>query len=102
VACHAPSARQASTRPSETIAGWDVKLHRGCAKSFAWTGDVTAWRLGTPDDLVLADATRHAVIHFKRDESGDWVGAGPDGQDYIIMRVQPRRAPPASAPHTKS
>ena len=87
--------------PSETIGGWDVKLHRGCAKAFAWTGDVTAWRLGAPDDLVLADATRHAVIHFKRDETGDWVGTGPDKQDYIITRVRSRRAAPASAPHRK-
>ena len=77
--------------PSETIGGWDVKLHRGCQKSFAWTGDVTAWRMPAPDDLVLSDATRHGLIHFKRDESGDWVGAGPDQQDYVITRNKPRQ-----------
>jgi hypothetical protein len=88
--------------PSETIGGWDVKLHRDCVKSFAWSADITAWRMVTPDELVLADATRHGVIHFKHDETGDWVGAGPDGQDYVITRVRPRRAPPASAPHKKS
>ena len=84
--------------PGETIGGFDVKLHRGCKKAFAWTDDVTAWRLGAPDDLVLADATRHGVIHFRRDETGDWVGTGPDGQDYIITRDKPKRAAPASAP----
>jgi hypothetical protein len=88
--------------PSETIGGWDVKLHRDCKKAFAWTADVTAWRMAAADDLVLADATRHAVIHFKHDETGDWMGAGPDGQDYVIARVRPRRAAPASAPHKKS
>jgi len=77
--------------PSETIGGWDVKLHRGCKKAFAWTDDVTAWRMAAPDDLVLADATRHGVIHFKRDETGDWVGTGPDQQDYIITRDKPRQ-----------
>jgi len=88
--------------PSETIGGWDVKLHRGCQKSFAWTGDVTAWRMAAPDDLVLADATRHGVIHFKRDETGDWVGTGPDQQDYIITRVRTKRAAaPASGARRK-
>ncbi len=77
--------------PSETIGGWDVKRHRGCEKAFAWTGDVTAWRMAAPDDLVLADALRHGVIHFKRDETGDWVGTGPDQQDYIITRDKPRQ-----------
>jgi hypothetical protein len=73
-------------KATETIGGRDVSLHRGCAAAFAWTADITAWRQPAPDELVLQDATRHAVVRFRRGEDGDWVGTGPDGQDYVITR----------------
>ena len=76
--------------PGETIGGFDVKLKPGCRKAFAWTGDVTAWRMGAENELVLADALRHGLIHFTRGEDGDWMGPGPDHQDYIITRDRPR------------
>ena len=73
----------------QTIGGFDLTLKRGCHRAFAWTADLTAWRLGPAGDLVLADALRHGVIHFVRGEDGDWMGPGPDGQDYIITRDRP-------------
>ena len=91
-----PDACSLILKTSETIGGWDVKLKRGCAKAFKWTADITAWRVGTTPEgvtheLVLQDATRHAVIRFNRGEDEDWVGPGPDGQDYIITRDRPKR-----------
>ena len=73
----------------QTIGGFDLTLKRGCHRAFAWTADLTAWRLGPAGDLVLADALRHGVIHFVQGEDGDWMGPGPDGQDYIITRDRP-------------
>ena len=43
-----------------------------------------------PNELVLQDATRHGLIHFVRDGE-DWVGAGPDRQDYVITRDRPKK-----------
>jgi hypothetical protein len=73
----------------QTIGGFDLALKHGCREAFAWTADLTAWRLGPAGDLVLADALRHGVIHFVQGEDGDWMGPGPDGQDYIITRDRP-------------
>jgi hypothetical protein len=42
---------------------------------------------------VLADALRHAVIRFKRDEAGDLSGTAPDRSTYILYPVKPTRKP---------
>lgn len=86
-----PDACSLTLLKSETIGGWDVRLKRGCAKAFAWAGDITAWRMAAENELVLQDATRHGLIHFTRGEDQDWVGPGPDHQDYIITRDRPAK-----------
>ncbi len=105
IAVAAGSQAQAASRPAPTMAklagDWTIArtsewpddcsltLKRGCHQAFAWTADLTAWRLGPAGDLILADALRHGVIHFVQGEDGDWMGPGPDGQDYIITRDRP-------------
>ena len=86
-----PDACSLSLRKGETIGGHEVKLKHGCAKAFKWAGEITAWRIVQPNELVLQDALRHGVIHFTRGEHEDWVGPGPDGQDYVITRDRPER-----------
>jgi hypothetical protein len=71
----------------ETIGGRELRLGKGCAQALAWTSDLTAWRLQPDGTLVLADAQRHAVIGFKRDEAGDLTGTGPDHALYVLYRA---------------
>eukprot|EP01037_Dinobryon_pediforme_P010960 gene10960-11042_t len=73
---------------NQTIGGFEVRLKPGCAAAFKWTADIAAWRTAEPNELVLQDAIRHALIHFTRGEDEDWIGPGPDRQDYIITRDQ--------------
>ncbi len=79
-----------------TIGGYATVLGRGCTKAFAahdkarsWTDDVFAWR-PTEKGVTLADATRHTLITFVVTAMGTggqaWIGHGPDGQDYEIIR----------------
>jgi hypothetical protein len=74
---------------SETIGGADVSLKPDCAKSFKWTADITAWRVAPDGALVLSDGTRHAVIRFVRDETGDLVGDGPEKLSYVLYPDKP-------------
>jgi len=81
-----PDACSLVLQTTPAIGGYGLRLRRGCTAAFAWTGDVMAWRLGPDGSLVLADGTRHGVIRFAPLDDGDWVGRGPDGQDYVITR----------------
>jgi len=81
-----PDACSIVLQPAPAIGGYSVRLRRGCQAAFGWTGDIMAWRFGPDGSLVLADGTRHGVIHFAPLDDGDWVGRGPDGQDYVITR----------------
>ena len=78
----------------ETIGGRQLRLAKTCAQAVAWTRELTAWRVQPDGTLVLADALRHAVIAFKRDETGDLTGIGPDRLMYVLYPerpAQPRR-----------
>jgi hypothetical protein len=81
----------------QTIGGNAVVLGKGCHDAFAlreeehsWSAGIYAWRPGARGTIVLADAMRHGVITFTytRMGTGDraWIGHGPDGQDYELMR----------------
>ena len=88
-----------------TIGGYAVVLGHGCTRAFApdakarsWTDDVFAWRPSQEGGITLADATRHSMVTFVSTAMGtggrSWIGHGPDGQDYEILRDTAKKTKP--------
>jgi hypothetical protein len=84
------------------IGGYAVVLGSGCDAAFArqekgssWSADIYAWRPAAKGTIVLADAVRHSMITFTHTRMGTgapaWIGHGPDGQDYELIRTHPPR-----------
>jgi hypothetical protein len=59
-------------------------------KARSWSDDVFSWRVNDKGGITLADATRHGLITFVLTSMGtggrSWIGHGPDGQNYELMR----------------
>ena len=76
------------------IGGFELSAPPRCSRVLEAADDIAAWYLNADGALVLADATRRALLVFTKRASGAW--AEDAGAPYLLTRPTLPRTPQAA------
>jgi len=69
------------------IGGFQLVAPETCKAVIARWDELYAWRVGADQDIVLADATRRAVLVFHKLDADGWATEGADWDRLLLQRA---------------
>lgn len=69
------------------IGGFQLVAPKTCKAVIARWDELYAWRVGADQDIVLADATRRAVLVFHKLDADAWATEGADWDRLLLQRA---------------
>ncbi len=78
-------------KTATTIGGYVIAAPKACAKVFAASADISAWRPAPGGKIAFADPLRHTVLAFEPTAQGDFAAAMGRDSVLVLSRVRPAR-----------
>ncbi|KRA59618.1 hypothetical protein ASD79_13285 [Caulobacter sp. Root655] len=70
------------------IGGYQLVASKRCKGAVPHWDDLYAWRIGPGGEIVMADATRHGVLVFKKLNDQVWATEGGDWDRLLLRRAR--------------